>query len=63
MNKTKNKLAVFSKTPLNIHGDIDVLIKLNMHKVDKRMIEKWFPKDVIHYLPENFSSEQANEKK
>jgi len=58
MNKPKNKLGIFSKTPVNILGDMDVLIKLNMHKVERNMIEKWFPKDVIHYLPEGSDSEE-----
>lgn len=58
MNKPRNKLAIYSKTPLNVLGDIDVLLKLNMHKVEKCMIEKWFPKDVIHYLPESLTSEE-----
>lgn len=60
MNKMKNKLGIFSKDPLNLMGDMDVLIKLNFHKVEKSLIEKWFPKDVIHYLPENFDSEDRN---
>ena len=57
MNKNKNKLGIFSKSPLNILGDMDVLIKLNLHKVEKSMIEKWFPRDVIHYLPEDINEE------
>lgn len=57
MNKPKSKLGIFSKAPLNVLGDMDVLIKLKMHKVERNQIEKWFPRDVIHYLPENSDEE------
>lgn len=53
MNKAKNIMNVSSNIPLKIYGDMDVLIKLNWHKVSHNMIEKWFPKEVIHYLPQS----------
>lgn len=53
MNKNKTIMNVSSNIPLKIYGDMDVLIKLNWQKVSHNMIEKWFPKEVIHYLPQS----------
>lgn len=52
LNKSKTTMSILSKTPLKVLGDMDVLMKLNWHKVKRNLIEKWFPKEVIHYLPE-----------
>ena len=39
MNKSKTMLSIFSQRPLNIFGDIDVLVKMKLYDAPRDFIE------------------------
>ena len=44
-------MKILSREPFQIYGDIDVLLKLELFKTDRRRLDELFSKDVHHYFP------------
>lgn len=55
-------MKVVSKDPYNIHGDMDILLKLGLFKTDRRKIDELLIKDLHRYLPEDIfeNSQEAS---
>ena len=42
MSKEKRALKLFSKKPVYVFGDLDILIRFGFHKVSEEQKLKWF---------------------
>ena len=53
MNKEKNNLNLYSKSPLKIYGDVDVLLKMEAYNKlsAEQPLQKMIPRDIHQYLP------------
>jgi len=54
MKSTQRQLFIESKNPLNVYGDIDILIKMGMNRVPKGFFESNIPPEVQKYLNKNY---------
>ncbi len=54
MDTSQKQLAIESKKPFNIFGDIDVLLKMNLHHVSKEMFDQNIPPELQKYVPKDY---------
>jgi len=54
MDTSQKLLAIESKKPFNIFGDIDVLLKMGLHYVSKEMFDQNIPHELQKYLPKQY---------
>lgn len=54
MDTSQRQLAIESKKPFNIFGDIDVLLKMGLHYVPKEMFDQNIPAELTKYVPKYY---------
>lgn len=57
MDKANKQLLIESKNSLNILGDIDVLLKMKLHRVSKKFFEENISQDMRRYIPSSFQDD------
>lgn len=56
--RNKNQLKIFSKEALTLFGDVDILLKLNFYRVDKKKLDEYIPKETLKYLPDEIKDQK-----
>jgi len=54
MDTSQRQLAIESKKPFNIFGDIDVLLKMGLHYVPKEIFDQNIPAELTKYVPKYY---------
>jgi hypothetical protein len=54
MDTSQRQLAIESRKPFNIFGDIDVLLKMGLHYVTRQMFNESLPVELQRYVPKYF---------
>lgn len=54
MDTTQRQLAIESKKPFNIFGDIDVLLKMGLHYVTREMFDQNIPHELQKFVPKYY---------
>ncbi len=54
MDNSQKNLLIESQNPLNIYGDIDVLLKMKLHYVPKQLFYDNIPKELEKYVPKTY---------
>lgn len=54
MDTMQRQLAIESKKPFNIFGDIDVLLKMGLHYVTRQMFDENIPTELQRYVPKYY---------
>ena len=54
MDTQQKQLAIESKKPFNIFGDIDVLLKMGLHYVSRKMFDENIPIELQKFVPKYF---------
>ena len=54
MDTMQKQLAIESKKPFNIFGDIDVLLKMGLHYVSRKMFDENIPVELQKFVPKYF---------
>jgi hypothetical protein len=57
MDKSNKQLLIESKNNLNIFGDIDVLLKMKLHRVSKKFFEENISPEMRRYIPPSFQDD------
>ena len=56
--RNKSQLKIFSKEALNLYGDVDILMKLNFFRVEKKKLDEFLPKETHKYLPDEIKDQK-----
>ena len=56
MSSDMKELKVSSHDTINILGDVDMLLRMNLHKVSRRFFEQNTDNAIKKYIPEDFIS-------
>jgi len=54
MDTLQRQLAIESKKAFNIFGDIDVLLKMGLHYVTRKMFDDNIPLELQKYVPKYY---------
>lgn len=54
MDTSQRQLAIESKKPFNIFGDIDILLKMGLHYVTRDMFNATIPFELQRFVPKYF---------
>jgi hypothetical protein len=54
MDPSMKNLAIESNSPFSIFGDIDVLLKMKLHYVPKKVFEENISSDLQKYIPQSY---------
>ena len=55
MDTSKKMLKIESKSPMQLYGDIDVLLKMGLHRISKESFEESIPVEVRKYISKEFT--------